>query len=117
RRLAGGGAFAQAIDRSARRAADRSSRTRLIPGDRTMTSGNRPTPVNVLTGFLGSGKTTLLQRLLRSPRVECPAVLMNEFVEIGLDHLLVQQIDGSVLVLQSGCICCSIRDDLKSALR
>ncbi len=82
-----------------------------------MTSDNRPTPVNVLTGFLGSGKTTLLQRLLRSPRMERTAVLINEFGEIGLDHLLVQQVDETVLVLQSGCICCSIRDDLKSALR
>ena len=82
-----------------------------------MTSGSRLTPVNVLTGFLGSGKTTLLQRLLRSPRMERTAVLINEFGEIGLDHLLVQQVDESVLVLQSGCICCSIRDDLKSALR
>jgi G3E family GTPase len=82
-----------------------------------VTSANRPTPVNVLTGFLGSGKTTLLQRLLRSPRMERTAVLINEFGEIGLDHLLVQRMDESVLVLQSGCICCSIRDDLKSALR
>ena len=82
-----------------------------------MTSGSSLTPVNVLTGFLGSGKTTLLQRLLRSPRMERTAVLINEFGEVGLDHLLVQQVDESVLVLQSGCICCSIRDDLKSALR
>ena len=82
-----------------------------------MTSGNNLTPVNVLTGFLGSGKTTLLQRLLRSPRMGRTAVLINEFGEIGLDHLLVQQVDESVVLLQSGCICCSIRDDLKSALR
>ena len=82
-----------------------------------MTSGSSFTPVNVLTGFLGSGKTTLLQRLLRSPRMERTAVLINEFGEIGLDHLLVQRVDESVLVLQSGCICCSIRDDLTSALR
>jgi len=75
------------------------------------------TPVNILTGFLGSGKTTLLQRLLRSPRMGRTAVLINEFGEIGLDHLLVQQVDESVVLLQSGCICCSIRDDLKSALR
>src|SRR5580765_5739568 len=75
------------------------------------------TPVNVLTGFLGSGKTTLLQRLLRSPRMARTAVLINEFGDISLDHLLVQQVDESVVVLQSGCICCSIRDDLKSALR
>jgi len=82
-----------------------------------VTSGSSFTPVNVLTGFLGSGKTTLLQRLLRSPRMKRTAVLINEFGEIGLDHLLVQQVDESVVVLQSGCICCSIRDDLKSALR
>ena len=75
------------------------------------------TPVNVLTGFLGSGKTTLLQRLLRSPRMARTAVLINEFGEIGLDHLLVQRVDESVVLLQSGCICCSIRDDLASALR
>ena len=82
-----------------------------------MASGISLIPVNILTGFLGSGKTTLLQRLLRSPRMERTGVLINEFGEIGLDHLLVQQVDESVLVLQSGCICCSIRDDLASALR
>ena len=82
-----------------------------------MTSVSSFTPVNVLTGFLGSGKTTLLQRLLRSPRMARSAVLINEFGEVGLDHLLVQQVDESVVLLQSGCICCSIRDDLKSALR
>jgi G3E family GTPase len=82
-----------------------------------MTSSDNLTPVNVLTGFLGSGKTTLLQRLLRSPRMARTAVLINEFGDIGLDHLLVQQVDESVVLLQSGCVCCSIRDDLKSALR
>jgi G3E family GTPase len=82
-----------------------------------VTSSNNLTPVNVLTGFLGSGKTTLLQRLLRSPRMASTAVLINEFGEIGLDHLLVQRVDESVVLLQSGCICCSIRDDLASALR
>lgn len=82
-----------------------------------MTSDSGLTPVNILTGFLGSGKTTLLQRLLRSPRMARSAVLINEFGEVGLDHLLVQQVDESVVLLQSGCICCSIRDDLTSALR
>jgi G3E family GTPase len=74
-------------------------------------------PVNVLTGFLGSGKTTLLQHLLRSPRMARTAVLINELGEIGLDHLLVERVEESVVLLQSGCICCTIRDDLKSALR
>ena len=74
-------------------------------------------PVNVITGFLGSGKTTLLQRLLRSPNMARTAVLINEFGEVGLDHLLVQPVDDSVVLLQSGCICCTIRDDLNAALR
>jgi G3E family GTPase len=75
------------------------------------------TPVNVITGFLGSGKTTLLQRLLRSPKMARTAVLINEFGAVGLDHLLVRQIDSATVLLQSGCICCTIRDDLNSALR
>jgi len=75
------------------------------------------TPVNLLTGFLGSGKTTVLQRLLRSPRMSRTAVLINEFGEVGLDHLLVQQVDEPVVLLESGCICCTIRSDLSSALR
>jgi G3E family GTPase len=74
-------------------------------------------PITVLTGFLGSGKTTLLQRLLHSPKMARTVVLINELGEIGLDHLLVERVDESVVLLQSGCICCSIRDDLKSALR
>jgi len=74
-------------------------------------------PVNVVTGFLGSGKTTLLRRLLGSPQMARTVVLINEFGEIGLDHLLVERVEESVVLLQSGCICCSIRDDLKSALR
>ena len=75
------------------------------------------TPVNVITGFLGSGKTTLLQRLLASPKMARTAVLINEFGEVGLDHLLVRQVDESMVLLQSGCICCTIRDDLNAALR
>jgi G3E family GTPase len=80
-------------------------------------SDRRLTPVNVLTGFLGSGKTTLLQRMLRSPALSRTAVLINEFGEVGLDHLLVQQVEESVVLLESGCICCSMRGDLKGALR
>ena len=75
------------------------------------------TPVNVITGFLGSGKTTLLQRLLTSPKMARTAVLINEFGEVGLDHLLVRPVDESMVLLQSGCICCTIRDDLNAALR
>lgn len=85
-----------------------------------MGDGERETrllPVNVLTGFLGSGKTTLLSRLLSSPAFAQTAVLINEFGEIGLDHHLIEQVDEGVLLLQSGCICCTIRSDLRDAMR
>ncbi len=75
------------------------------------------TPVNLLTGFLGAGKTTLLQRLLRSPALADTAVLINEFGEIGLDHHLLERIDDTTVLLQSGCVCCTIRGELSSALR
>lgn len=75
------------------------------------------TPVNLLTGFLGSGKTTLLKRLLSDPALSDTAVLINEFGEIGLDHDLVEQVDGDMVMLQSGCVCCTIRGDLAEALR
>lgn len=75
------------------------------------------TPVNVLTGFLGSGKTTLLQRMLAAPELSHTAVLINEFGEVALDHLLVQRVDETMVLLQSGCICCSIRGDLSEAMR
>ena len=74
-------------------------------------------PVNVITGFLGSGKTTLLQRLLRSAQMARTVVLINEFGDIGLDHLLIERVEESLVLLKSGCVCCSIRDDLNAALR
>ena len=76
-----------------------------------------PIPVNVLTGFLGSGKTTLLQRMLASPAFAETAVLINEFGEVGLDHQLIEQVDEGVILLQSGCICCTIRTDLQESIR
>jgi G3E family GTPase len=75
------------------------------------------TPVTVLTGFLGSGKTTLLNHLLRQPELGDTAVIINEFGEIGLDHLLVDEVDGEMVVLKSGCVCCTLRSDLESAVR
>jgi G3E family GTPase len=75
------------------------------------------TPVNLLTGFLGSGKTTLLRRLLADPALSGTAVLINEFGEIGLDHHLVERIDETVVLLRSGCLCCTIRGELSSAIR
>ncbi len=74
-------------------------------------------PVTVLTGFLGSGKTTLLNRLLAHPGMDETAVLINEFGEIGLDHLLVRRIDESVVLLNAGCLCCTVRGDLVDSLR
>jgi G3E family GTPase len=75
------------------------------------------TPVALITGFLGSGKTTLLNRLLRDPRMARSLVLVNEFGEVGLDHLFVQSVDGDMVLLQSGCVCCTIKGDLERTLR
>ena len=69
-------------------------------------------PVSVITGFLGSGKTTLLARLLRDPALAHTAVIVNEFGEVGLDHLLVEASDEEIVLLDSGCVCCSVRGDL-----
>jgi G3E family GTPase len=74
-------------------------------------------PVSVLTGFLGSGKTTLLRHLLRQPELADTAVIINEFGEIGLDHLLVESSNEDMLLLASGCLCCTIRGDLIQTLR
>ncbi len=75
------------------------------------------TPVNLITGFLGSGKTTLLQKLLASPALADTAVLINEFGEVGLDHQLLERIDDTMVLLQSGCLCCTIRGELAEAIR
>ena len=74
-------------------------------------------PINVVTGFLGSGKTTLLQRLLASPDLKDTAVLVNEFGEVGLDHHLIESAEESTLLLDNGCLCCAVRDDLQGSLR
>ena len=73
-------------------------------------------PVTVLTGFLGAGKTTLLNHLLRQPALAGTAVLVNEFGEIGIDHLLVEKLDENTVLLNAGCLCCTVRGDLSRAL-
>ena len=74
-------------------------------------------PVTLVTGFLGSGKTTLLNRLIGSPAFARAAVVINEFGEISIDHLLVDSPADHLVVLDNGCICCSARGDLAGALR
>ena len=83
----------------------------------TIPSSRDRTPVTILTGFLGSGKTTLLRRLLTADRMDRTAIVINEFGEIGLDHLLVRSLNGNAVVLQNGCVCCTIRADVQSSFR
>lgn len=78
---------------------------------------DRRIPVTILTGFLGAGKTTLLNHLLRQPQMDGSAVLINEFGAVGVDHHLVEKVDESLVVLDSGCICCSVQGDLVRALK
>lgn len=78
-------------------------------------SGER-VPVTVLTGFLGSGKTTLLNRLLQQPDLHGTAVIVNEFGEVGIDHDLITQTSDDTILLANGCLCCSVRGDLVTAM-
>ncbi len=82
-----------------------------------MSEAATSTPVTLITGFLGSGKTTLLNSLLANPEMGETAVLVNEFGEVGLDHLLVREISEDVVLLSSGCICCTVQGELVNSLR
>lgn len=74
-------------------------------------------PVGVLTGFLGSGKTTLLSRLLARPEFTNTVVIINEFGEVSIDHLIVANLSESIVELRNGCLCCTVRGDLVMTLR
>ena len=74
-------------------------------------------PVSVLTGFLGSGKTTILQQLLSQPQMKRTALIINEFGEVSVDHLLVENAEEKMILLSNGCVCCSVRGDLVAAIR
>jgi G3E family GTPase len=75
-----------------------------------------PVPVTVLTGFLGAGKTSLVNRLLSRPGMDGTAVIVNEFGEVSIDHLLVEQASDGVIQLADGCLCCTVRGDLVDTL-
>lgn len=81
-------------------------------------SSSSPIPVTLLTGFLGSGKTTILNHLVRQPELADALVIINEFGEMPLDHLLVaHSTENTILEMSSGCLCCTIRTDLVQTLR
>jgi G3E family GTPase len=77
---------------------------------------NDRVPVTLLTGFLGAGKTTLLNHIIRDPDAGRIAVIINEFGDIGLDHDLIEAATEETILMQSGCVCCSIRGDLINTL-
>ena len=79
-------------------------------------NAREPIPLHVVTGFLGAGKTSLINRLLKSPGLAETLVIVNEWGEIGLDHLLFEAVEGEVVSLNSGCLCCSLRGDLVDRL-
>lgn len=81
-----------------------------------MSSAPARVPLYVLTGFLGSGKTSLLRTLLRATAFADTAVIVNEFGAAGLDHHLLEHSSEETVVLQGGCLCCTVREDLATTI-
>jgi len=79
-------------------------------------SAREPIPLHVVTGFLGAGKTSLINRMLKSAALADSLVIVNEWGEIGLDHLLFEAVEGEIISLNSGCLCCTLRGDLVDRL-
>src|SRR6478609_9084184 len=73
-------------------------------------------PVTILTGFLGAGKSTLLNRILKDPAMNDAAVIINEFGDVGIDHLLVESSGDAIIELSDGCLCCTVRGELVDTL-
>src|SRR4029077_18526454 len=127
-----GGCVAQAVGPDHTRIKQRAAGHRLISLDRIVChitfglsrvssrmSPNEPPsliPVTLLTGFLGSGKTTVLNHVLTQSEIVATAVIVNEFGEIGLDPLLVERSSEDVVLLNSGCLCCTVRGDIVDTL-
>ena len=84
--------------------------------NRLTVSSNPKIPVVIITGFLGSGKTTLLNHLVKQPHMKMTAIIINEFGEIGIDHLLVETSSEEMIEINNGCICCTVRGDLQDKL-
>ncbi|NNU50353.1 GTP-binding protein [Rhizobium sp. WYCCWR 11279] len=81
-----------------------------------MSAFNDRIPVTILTGFLGAGKSTLLNRILKDPVMKDAAVIINEFGDVGIDHLLVESSGDSIIELSDGCLCCTVRGELVDTL-
>src|SRR5690606_35942314 len=83
---------------------------------RRLNMGETPVALTIITGFLGAGKTTLLNRLLKDPELADTAVVINEFGEVSLDHLLVEKALDGIIELGGGCLCCTVRGALVDTL-
>ena len=97
---------------------DRSGPPELAPSKEAAATTDKRLPVTVVTGFLGAGKSTLLKRILSEEHGKRLLVIENELGEEGIDHeLLVQGGEEQIVLLKNGCVCCSVRQDLRTALR